>query len=225
MEAILEAVAAEREMLAARLATLDEIERLAGGAQHGAGGGSAVTADAPAKPRPAAKPATRRAAPARSTSGIDGLGPQASAVLAVLRATHDWTKAAEINASVEGSPAAIRQTVKMLVKRGLVEAEGATSTRRYRAVKGPVSEARARTEAGARKNAATTDAKVRGVSERNQIVELVTKNQGDLDDARLAQALNLDRDTIGEHTCVLLDRGRIRLLGSGCYALPVKSAA
>lgn len=228
MQSVIEAVRAERELLLApiadRLATLDEIERLAGGGSstNSAGGGSAMPAEAPAKPKPVARRAAPRK-PAATGNGLDGLGVKAQRVLEVLHARKDWMAVGDIAQQVGSTSSAANKYLRLLGDRKLVEAQGATKARRYRALDG---NSHTHTTFGQGREPKATNGNARPTyGERQRIVALIETNQGDLNDERIARALKLDRDTVSEHTCVLLDKGRIRLMGGGTYALPAKAAA
>ena len=227
MQAVIDAIRAEREQLLApiadKLAKLDELERLV--TENGAAPRAAKPEPkAKAKPKPhraalAAQKAVVPIEPAPATGkGRDGLGARSTQVLDALITSGDWMSVSEIAAAVGGSAQSLRTHMQRLGTRGLVEAHGSTSRRRYRAKRSGVGNARA---ADARQS---LDDRVKATALRARIIDLVKHNQGDLNDDRLAQALDVDRDTVSEHTCVLLDTNRIRLVNGGTYALPARSA-
>lgn len=147
---LLDAIRAAIEPLEQRLEVLRQMEALArqldGDQDNGGGGGGASTdgrsgesgrAGARASRRPTgASPAPARPATARRSSPAGGeLGAKTQAVLDVLRAREDWMSVSQITEGLgDGTtPDALRARMKVLVDRTLVEARGATSSRRYRA--------------------------------------------------------------------------------------------
>jgi DNA-binding transcriptional ArsR family regulator len=142
MSTLVEAIQAERRALiepllapiADKLRTLEEMERLAVSLN---GGGSEVATITP--PAPAAKPPKpkQRALPPKApatTAGLDGLSDQRRNVLTAVRSCGGWIAIGDLTRVTGGSVQAVRKHLGALVARGLVEATGATSARRYRAV-------------------------------------------------------------------------------------------
>lgn len=149
MSTLLDAIAAERADLLApiadRLAVLAEMERLA--AQLN-GSAPDVPIDVPV-PAPASKSRAPRAAPKPRTdpAGRDGLGPRSQRVLEALRTTNGWMARREVATAATMSAETVKHHLQLLVARGLIEAEGRTASRRYRAV-GPAAPARKKTSFG-----------------------------------------------------------------------------
>lgn len=65
--------------------------------------------------------------------GIDGLGDRAQQVLRAVRGLPGWVSVGQIAAVVGVAPQVPRSHLQQLVARGLVEAQGETVARRYRA--------------------------------------------------------------------------------------------
>lgn len=155
MSTLLDAIRAEREALLApiahRLAVLDEIERLAerlnGAPERAVVPKSPLPPKAPAaaprplsgqaKPKPpAAVPKAVLPARAPATrSGIDGLSEREQALLSAVRSKgSSWLALRDLTAVVPAmSITSLKRAIKTLIGRGLIEAQGATSQRRYRA--------------------------------------------------------------------------------------------
>lgn len=155
MSTLLDAIRAEREALLApiahRLAVLDEIERLAerlnGAPERAVVPKSSLPPKAPAavpralsgqaKPKPpAAVPKAVLPARAPATrSGIDGLSEREQALLSAVRSKgSSWLALRDLTAVVPAmSITSLKRAIKTLIGRGLIEAHGATSQRRYRA--------------------------------------------------------------------------------------------
>lgn len=140
MQAIIDAVRAERELLLApiadQLAKLDELERIASGPTNGAGGGPAVPAETPAlaksKPAQARKPAASRK-PAPTGAGIDGLGPMPVQILQFVR-EHGQVTTAQILDATGVTASTLSSQMAVLVDRCLVERLGNNRNRTYRPV-------------------------------------------------------------------------------------------
>lgn len=212
MATLLEVIGAEREALQAKLAALDEIERLAV-----AYGGAAAAVAAPAAKRET-HVAPKRALPAKPKAtgqGLDGLGPKATAALQAMRERKDWMTMVEV-----GATASVMQG---LVRRGLVEAQGATSKRRYRAVQGPPPG-----------NAGTTWGKGRAPGRpakpqpnRNVLGERVLGQlkHRTLNEPQLAGVLDVSREQIADACGKLLLDDRIVMRPDGSYTVPLAAAA
>jgi DNA-binding transcriptional ArsR family regulator len=147
---LLDAVRAEIEPLQARLDALREIERLTAALDAGEGGGGAGTngsseehgrsGNRTSRRQVGASPAPARPVPARRSSSAGGdLGAKTETVLNVLRERDDWMSVSEIAAALDDGapPDTLRTRLQSPVRRGLVEARGQTSQRRYRATGTP----------------------------------------------------------------------------------------
>ena len=217
MDALLEAIQAERDKLLApiadQLAKLDEIEQIARGLDNGA-----------ATPV-AAPPAPRKALPKRAASsgqGRDGLSAGAVAVLEALRAAGDWVAPCDL----PGAKSSRTRNCAVLVERRLAEARGTRSNRAYRAVvgerkatlgvatNGMANGAPTRTQLGQMGSAA------RIVNER--IVGQLKHRK--LTEAQLAGILDLDRETIADACGAMLLTDRIVMEPDGRYTLPDAAA-
>lgn len=146
MSALIAAITAEREQLLApiaeRLAVLDEIERLAAGLGDDRTPPVASVPVPPSDPpspagrrataKPASKPSKRAAATATARVGRDGLGEVAERVLQALRNNGGWMGRGDLLPIVGDFNV---RTTQRLVERGLVEAQGSTNSRRYRAAR------------------------------------------------------------------------------------------
>jgi hypothetical protein len=147
---LLDAVRAEIEPLQARLDALREIERLTAALDAGEGGGGAGTngsseehgrsGNRTSRRQVGASPVRARPVPARRSSSAGGdLGAKTETVLNVLRERDDWMSVSEIAAALDDGapPDTLRTRLQSPVRRGLVEARGQTSQRRYRATGTP----------------------------------------------------------------------------------------
>lgn len=146
MTGLLDAIRAEIDPLEQRLGVLREMESLAAKLDGEGGGGAGPDGPSGERDRPngaqaqrrraGASPAPARPAPARRPSAAGGaLGAKAEATLEVLRARDEWMSISEIADTLgDTTPAQLRDRLQRLARRELIEARGATVSRRYRAV-------------------------------------------------------------------------------------------
>ncbi len=226
MSDLLDAIRAERRALiepllapvADKLRVLDEMERLAASLN---GGGSDVPAvAAPARQPVAAKPKpAQRALPARTrptAAGVDGLSPNTVRVLQVVRSTTHWMSKSQIAEADPDLPASLQVYLKRLIDRGLIEANGHTTARRYRAV---TDEARSQQRETSNEQSAPA-ARPHGNGSatrvlRARIIDHLSRRA--LDEQSLADHLAADREDVAFLCGEMLMDDKLRLLPDGRY--------
>ncbi len=235
MNAVLEAARAERHALLApiaeQLAALDEIERIAASLNGGGSDMAPTPAPAPAVvPRPPSKPQAPR--PRKSSSptkvlpakaqatgvGRDGLGATAQAALEKVRAAG----ATPISRADAGASAHVMQA---LVNRGLIEATGATKSRRYRAVyddNGTGGSTASLTPSPPQPRSSnatlgTPDAKASKIL-RARILDHLSRRR--MNEQSLADHLNADREHVVDILGKLLLDELVDLAPDGQYSVP-----
>ncbi len=190
----------------------------------------------PPTPKPAAAQ-TQRALPAKTPAtrrGRDGLPTVGQTVLEALRAHGgQWMSAAEIGRATDRTPSTLKNYLRPLVKRGLVEAKGQTSSRRYRAkiddnAASGGSETRAlpavsRTTPPAASTGprSSTGSKL-SVADRRvcraRILDHLSRRR--LDEQSLASTLGIDREEVADLCGELLLDDKIVMLPDGRYEVP-----
>lgn len=169
-------------------------------------------ATAPKKPKaPAGRAAPKK--PAATRGGRDGLNTKTQAVLEVVRAGGDWMRPSEIAAGCNDgrSPSTIRKGLQTLLRRGLIEGQGATVNRRYRAVGGGDS-------AGKTKGVAVTGMKGGQATQgslQGRLLEAVGYRPSSVDE--LAERLELGHGEVAAACDELLLGGDIELAPDGRY--------
>lgn len=234
MGVLLDAIRTEREQLLApvqgRLTQLDELERLATAyhGENGVGGGPTVPDAAPPKNEAPVKPAAGRGAattrprrPSGQTArGRDGLGPRVQAVLEAIRANSGWMTIREIWDACPGAP--VNSPVQQLARAGLIEAQGATSRRRYRAIVAAPAPAPETADPPPDPTSPAPPSEPLGVAAsrvlRSRILDHLERRG--LDEKSLAGHLRADREHVAFICGQLLVDGLITLMPDGRYTNP-----
>lgn len=112
----------------------------------------------------------------------------------------------------------VRDCLRRLVKDGRVLAEGATRNRRYRlAGKQPQTELAAKVQTSVQRNASELSDRVSRIALRDRVLKAIAADADALNEDRLAQALEADRDEVAEACGWLLERDRVCLNPDGTY--------
>jgi hypothetical protein len=226
MSAIVEAIQAERRALiepllapiADKLQALDEMERLALSLNGGGSEAVVVEAAIPKRAAPAQRVLPRKAVATRR--GRDGLPAKTQRVLEAIRSFGDtWAAVADIRRVPDLADipdGSLRKHIPPLVCRGLVEAKGETSQRRYRATSAD------NATSGGGQAAVVPAPAVGAVSApvaarvtRSRILDHLSRRK--LDEPSLATLLNLDRETVADLCGALLLDDKIAMLPDGRY--------
>jgi predicted transcriptional regulator len=147
-------------------------------------------------------------------------------VLSVVVSAHQPLSKAQIAEHADLSSDQVTKPLQRLVASGRVRATGATKSRRYHAAEHqPHSEARARTEAGLKRNARKLDDAVGRVGLRDRVMKAVAADPAALDNDRLAAALDAHPDDVADATNWLVSKSRLQMAEDGTYRRSVAEAA